>query len=107
VRALIKEDDCTNTKILADRHGISASLVKCIRGSQPQIAKLRVINDEIAQNVLDNPEIANSVLSKKLGISIATISRIKTGKQFSHLVSKASKEQWDIFFFKQKRATGN
>jgi len=107
VRSLIKEDKHTNTQTLSDVYGISKNLICSIRGSQPQIAKLRVINDEVAQNVLDNPEIANSVLSKKLGISAATISRIKTGKQFSHLVSKASKEQWDIFFFKQKRATGN
>lgn len=106
VRSLIKNDDKTNTKVLADKYGIHPSMVNAIRGAMPHIAKLRVISDNVAQYVLDNPESSNALLSKELGISVATISRIKTGKQFPHLVSKASKEQWDIFFLKQKRATG-
>jgi len=106
IRIIIKNDFTTNTSTLAKRYGIDKSNVSSIRGAQKSIAKLRVISDDVAQYALDNPEVANSVLSKKLNISGATISRIKTGKQFPHLVSSATQDQWDIFFLKQKKATG-
>ena len=107
VRNIIKNDKETNSTLLAKKYGISAALVKSIRGPQLHIRKLGTISNETAQYVLDHPEVANSVLSKKLGISAATISRIKTGKQFNHLISNATAEQWSIFYAKQKKATGN
>lgn len=106
IRSIVKKDLTTNTSILAKKYNISQPLVRLIRGAQKSIAKLRVISDDVAQYALDNPEIANSVLSEKLKISSATISRIKTGKQFPHLVSSATQDQWNIFFLKQKKATG-
>ena len=106
IRAIIKADITTNTCELAKRYGLDKGLIPKIRGPQPQIKKASLIDEKIAQYVLDNPEISNSKLSKITGISIATISRIKTGKQFGHLVSNANRSQWSVFFDRQKKAIG-
>lgn len=106
IRAAIKSDTTTNTRDLARRYGLDKSLIPTIRGAQPQIRKARMIEDRIAQYVLDNPDLANSTLSKELSISVATISRIKTGKQFSHLKSMATEKQWESFYERQKKSLG-
>lgn len=106
VRNKIKDDTTTNSVDLAKKYNIDKSLITSIRGAQPQIKRKRTIDDKIAQYVLDNPDIANSELSKITSISAATISRIKTGKQFGHLVSNAKSLQWSIFFDRQKKAVG-
>jgi hypothetical protein len=106
IRALIKSDTMTNSTALARLYGIDKSLIYSIRGAQPHIKKINLIDDKIAQYALDHPDVANSKLSKELGISVATISRIKNGKQFSHLMSNATEEQWAAFRIGQQRATG-
>lgn len=106
VRAEIKADATTNTTILAKKHGISATLVKTIRGVQPQIAKLRTIPDSVAQFILDNPDVINSHLAKQFSIAGGTVSRIKTGRQFNHLKSNATQEQWRVYFDRRDKATG-
>jgi hypothetical protein len=106
VRAIIKSDVKTNTNVLANRLGIGKHVITSIRGAQPQIAKLRVIPDSVAQYVLDNPDIPHVRLGKQLNISEATISRIKAGKQFGHLKSNATDEQWAVFYKRQEHSTG-
>lgn len=102
-RKQICEDKTTSTNKLAAEHGVSNSVILSIRGAQPQIAKMNTIADEVAQTVLDNPDVAHSVLSKQLGISSATISRIKNGHQFKHLSSRATDDKWQIFFAKKAK----
>lgn len=106
VRAAIKADTTTNSTLLAKKYNVHKSLIGVIRGAQPQISKLRVIPDSVAQFVLDNPEIPHVKLGKQLSISEATISRIKAGKQFGHLKSNASNDQWKLFFKRQQHSTG-
>lgn len=103
VRKQILENKSTPTNKLALKYNLSKHVVLSIRGAQPQIAKMNTIADEVAQTVLDNPDVAHSVLSKQLGISSATISRIKNGHQFKHLSSRATDDKWQIFFAKKAK----
>lgn len=98
IRALIRNDYYTNTSDLAKKYNTTSDLISSIRGAKPNIARKRVITNDVAQYVLDNPHLKNSELHKILNISIATISRIKTRKQFSHLISNASIDLWEKYY---------